>query len=117
MQRVPEVLGLKAGKLDENGRPRISVRSRPGDAACPVLTADRRLVGFVAARTSAQAANGGPHRVWSLGELKPILRRVGSSSIPNYGAPRKVQAEPIQTDRPYFVIYGTFGERFQDRRP
>ncbi len=117
MQRVPEVIGLRAGELDENGQPRISVQARPGDAAGPVLTPDRRLVGFVAARTSAQAEQGGVHRLWLLSELKPILRRVGSSSIPSYGTPRKIQAEPIQADRPYFVIYGTFGERFQDRQP
>ncbi|MFW5839109.1 MAG: hypothetical protein ACOCZE_00880, partial [Planctomycetota bacterium] len=117
MQLAPEVHGVRVLRLDESAQPVIELQAQPGDAASPVLAADGRLAGFLAARNQVLADNGGSHRFYGLKHLEPILRRVGRSSYPTYGRAKRTDVEPIQTERKYFVVYGTFGERFTDQKP
>jgi len=51
------------------------VKIRPGDSTAPVLTADKRLVGFRAAKTDVREVEGGPDKLWTLAQLERMIDR------------------------------------------
>lgn len=66
--------------LSPQGEMKLSAGLAPGESAAPLLTADGKFAGFLAGRTNAMEAGGGPGEVFSLAELTPILSRIVKSS-------------------------------------
>jgi hypothetical protein len=93
---------------------KVSTRILAGEGASPVVTAEGALVGFLAGRTDAMADGGGPHAFHSLADLAPLLKHIprGYAAYSMYGARRR-KAEPVSVKGDHFIVYATFGERFE----
>ena len=100
---------LKRFKRDNKGIPAVALR--PGDSASPVLSADNRMVGFLAARTNVYLPEGGPSRLWTLTDLEKMIDRGGKIKRPTSyfsSAKRTMTVKPAKGV--IFPVYGVFCE-------
>ena len=116
MEEAPRLAAARIAEIGDDGNPKLALTPSPGDAASPVLTADGRLVGIFAGRTAALAADGGPVRFHDRAALEPLLKKAGRSTYNLYGKPRQ-EVPPVEVKNRYFVLYATFGERFEQKLP
>jgi hypothetical protein len=107
--RVYEVQG-QITTTDPN-RPSVSCKLAPGDAAAPVLTEDKRLVGFLKGRTDPLVAGGGKNEFYSLADAEDILDRAVRYDAEPY---RRRNAKPIAVENPIVKVYLLVAERFEE---
>ncbi len=81
----------------------LDISLAPGEAASPVLTGDRRLVGFLAGRTNFLRDNGGVDEFFPATDFTSLAKTARSS---NPKASRlKRRFEPVATEAATFVVY------------
>ena len=99
---------LKRYKEDNKEIPPVSLR--PGDSASPVVTADNRMVGFLAARTNVTLPEGGPSKLWTLTDLKKMIDRGVTIKPATYywATKRTITIKPAKGV--IFPVYGVFCE-------
>ena len=89
------------------------VMLRPGDSTGPVLTGDNRLVGFLAAKTDVRLPDGGPDKLWTLGELKLLVERAATIKPATYywATKRTITVKPAEGT--VFPVHGVFCETLE----
>lgn len=98
--------------VDPNGRVAVSGGLLAGEGVGPVLTGDGKLLGFLGARTDVTVDGGGPNVFADAAELAGVLKRIGESR----SRPRWIKdpdAPPVSVEGNVFIIYATFGEKFE----
>ena len=101
-------------KVAEDGTvARISACLLPGEAAGPILTDDNRLVGFLAPRTTVKVHNGGPDRLIPLSRIAQLIKRGQRSSSSARYLRKDAKAAPAPAGGSFFIVYVTFGEKFE----
>jgi len=76
-----------------------------GESAAPVLTGDRRLVGFLAGRTDFRKEGGGEDVLIPVSELAELVKRGGKTSGYSSSSNLRRQSEPVKTEAMSFVVY------------
>ncbi|HAU37015.1 MAG TPA: hypothetical protein DCX07_04790 [Phycisphaerales bacterium] len=97
----------------EDGAVRFSGGLAAGETASPVLSADGRLLGFLAGKTDVTSDNGGPDRWIALPSVAREVQQAKSAAGGYYGG-AQAQAKPVAAEGKVFVVYGVFGETFKD---
>ena len=82
----------------------VSIALVPGESASPVLTGDKRLVGFLAGRTNFRRDNGGEDELIPFTDIAPLVEEARKSSSRSSGRIKR-QFEPIATEATTFVVY------------
>ena len=82
----------------------VNTQLAAGEAASPVLTGDKWLVGFLVGRTNFRLDNGGEHELIPLADIAEIVKKAGRSSR-GTTSKLKRQFEPIATEAATFVVY------------
>ena len=102
--------------VDKDGAFKLGAGAIAGEAAGPVVTADGRLLGFVADKTDVKADGGGQGLAMPPAETADLIGRIGSGSsyYRAYGrVGRKAAAEPLIAKGRAFVVYATALEKLE----
>jgi len=82
----------------------LDIALAPGESASPVLTGDKRLVGFLAGRTNFRRDNGGEDELIPFTDIVPLVEEARKSSSRSSSRIKR-QFEPIATEATTFVVY------------
>ncbi|HOF18398.1 MAG TPA: hypothetical protein PK082_05775, partial [Phycisphaerae bacterium] len=104
---------VEVSAVAEDGAVRFAGGLAAGETTSPVLTADGRLLGFLAGKTDVTADNGGPDRWIALPGIAREVQQAKSAAGGYYGG-AQAQAKPIAAEGKVFIVYGVFGETFKD---
>ena len=82
----------------------LDIALAPGESASPVLTGDKRLVGFLAGRTNFRRDNGGEDELIPFTDIAPLVEEARKASSRSSSRIKR-QFEPIATEATTFVVY------------
>ena len=91
----------------------------PGEAAGPIVPSDKRLAGFLAARSDVNGDMGGPDRVIPAAPIAELIERAGrrlSSAGTTTGRRAKRKITPRRVEGVFFAVFATHMEGEQKKR-
>jgi len=104
---VTEITGVA-----DDGTIELGASLSAGEAAAPVLTEKRQLVGFLAGRTDVLKDNGGEDVLIPLTDMTELIEQAQRRST-HSSSQLKRQFEPIETDAAFFIVYCIAGETLE----
>jgi hypothetical protein len=105
---------FKPGGKDKPGA--TSLKLMPGESTSPIISADGKLVGFVAGKTTVSVDGAGPDKFITMDSISSIVKRATSSRSSigrsSYDSAKR-EFTPKPAEGKTFVVYAILGETFK----